>query len=299
MLRLIRSPRMRDVLGTIQADQDAIIRAGSRGVLVVDGGPGTGKTVVALHCSAYLLYADPRLGNRRGGVLFVGPHQPYLAYVADVLPSLKEEGVQTCTLRDVVPEGAGAATEADQQVALLKSSADMVKAIEPAVRLYEEPPAEPMVVETLWSDLWLSADEWAAAFESPDPGTPHNEARDQVWDELRTILTDKHDDDDVSPDSLRRSLRQNTELVDAFSRAWPLLDYADLVESCGRCPPTCGCALPGPTPTRSVSCSAGTPTPGRCPTYRCWTRRGNGSATLRRRGVGAGTGLRSPPSASA
>ena len=104
-----RSARMRDVLGTIQADQDAIIRAGSRGALVVDGGPGTGKTVVALHRSAYLLYSDPRLGHRRGGVLFVGPHQPYLAYVADVLPSLGEEGVQTCTLRDLVAEGAAAA----------------------------------------------------------------------------------------------------------------------------------------------------------------------------------------------
>ena len=103
-----RSARMRDVLGTIAADQDAIIRAGSRGALVVDGGPGTGKTVVALHRCAYLLYSDPRLGHRRGGVLFVGPHQPYLAYVSDVLPSLGEEGVQTCTLRDLVPEGAAA-----------------------------------------------------------------------------------------------------------------------------------------------------------------------------------------------
>ncbi len=83
-----RTTRMRDVLGTIQADQDAIIRAGSRGALVVDGGPGTGKTVVALHRTAYLIYSDPRLDHRRGGVLFVGPHRPYLAYVADVLPSL-------------------------------------------------------------------------------------------------------------------------------------------------------------------------------------------------------------------
>ena len=83
-----RSPRMRDVLSTIQADQDAIIRAGSHGALIVDGGPGTGKTVVALHRAAYLLYSDPRLSGRRGGVLFVGPHRPYLAYVADVLPSL-------------------------------------------------------------------------------------------------------------------------------------------------------------------------------------------------------------------
>lgn len=87
-----RSDRMRDVLATIQTDQDAIIRAGSRGALVVDGGPGTGKTVVALHRTAHLLYSDPRLGHRRGGVLFVGPSRPYLAYVSDVLPSLGEEG---------------------------------------------------------------------------------------------------------------------------------------------------------------------------------------------------------------
>src|SRR4051794_8732497 len=224
-----RSARMRDVLGTIQADQDAIIRAGSHGALVVDGGPGTGKTVVALHRSAYLLYSDPRLGHRRGGVLFVGPHQPYLAYVADVLPSLGEEGVQTCTLRDLVPEGVHSAIETDPEVAFLKSSVDMVNAIEPAVRFYEEPPTEGMVVETDWSDVWLSADEWAEAFESPDPGTPHNEAREQVWDELLRILTDKHDDDTVSPELLRRSIRQNSELVAAFNRAWPLIEATDLV----------------------------------------------------------------------
>ena len=220
---------MRDVLGTIQADQDAIIRAGSRGALVVDGGPGTGKTVVALHRTAYLLYSDPRLGHRRGGVLFVGPHQPYLAYVADVLPSLGEEGVQTCTLRDLVPEGAAAGPETDPDVARLKSSADMVKAIEPAVRLYEEPPTEGMEVETPYADIWLSADEWAEAFESPAPGTPHNEARDQVWEELLTILVDKYDGDDVPDDLLRRALAQNAELVDTFSRAWPLIEYTDLV----------------------------------------------------------------------
>ena len=206
-----RSARMRDVLGTIQADQDAIIRAGSRGALVVDGGPGTGKTVVALHRTAYLLYSDPRLGHRRGGVLFVGPHQPYLAYVADVLPSLGEEGVQTCTLRDLVAEGAAAAIEADPDVALLKSSADLVTAIEAAVRFYEEPPTKGMTVTTDWSDVWLSADDWAEAFEAPDPGTPHNEARDQIWEELLTILMDKYDGDEPA-DLLRRSLLRNREL---------------------------------------------------------------------------------------
>ncbi|NBM16184.1 RNA polymerase recycling motor ATPase HelR [Streptomyces sp. GC420] len=223
-----RSARMRDVLGTIQADQDAIIRAGSRGALVVDGGPGTGKTVVALHRSAYLLHSDPRLGHRRGGVLFVGPHQPYLAYVADVLPSLGEEGVQTCTLRDLVAEGAAAAVEADPEVARLKSSADLVRAIETAVGIYEEPPAKGMTVSTDWSDIWLSADDWAAAFEAAAPGTPHNEARDEIREELLTILTDK-DDSGAPPELLRTSLLRNSELISTLNRAWPLLEAADLV----------------------------------------------------------------------
>jgi len=223
-----RSARMRDVLGTIQADQDAIIRAGSRGALVVDGGPGTGKTVVALHRTAYLLYSDPRLGHRRGGVLFVGPHQPYLAYVSDVLPSLGEEGVQTYTLRDLVPEGAAAAIEADPEVARLKSSADLVKAIESAVRFYENPPAKGMTVETHWSDIWLSSDDWAEAFDAPEPGTAHNEARDQILAELVTILMDKNDGD-VPADLFRKSLLQNRELRAALNRAWPLIEARDLV----------------------------------------------------------------------
>ncbi len=219
---------MRDVLGTIQADQDAIIRAGSRGALVVDGGPGTGKTVVALHRSAYLLYSDPRLGHRRGGVLFVGPHRPYLTYVSDVLPSLGEEGVQTCILRDLVAEGAAAGIEPDPEVARLKSSADLVRAIEAAVRFYEEPPTKGMTVTTHWSDIPLSAGDWAVAFEAAEPGTPHNEAREQVWEELLTILVDKHEGD-VSPDLLRKSLRRDRELLTAFNRAWPLIEAADLV----------------------------------------------------------------------
>ncbi|HEY2266505.1 MAG TPA: RNA polymerase recycling motor ATPase HelR [Streptosporangiaceae bacterium] len=223
-----RSAKMRDVLGTIAADQDAIIRAGSRGALVVDGGPGTGKTVVALHRSAYLLYSDPRLGHRRGGVLFVGPHQPYLAYVADVLPSLGEEGVQTCTLRDLVAEGAAAAPEPDPDVARLKSSADLVKAIDAAVRFYEKPPAKAMKVETHWSAIWLSAEDWAEAFDAPEPGTPHNDARYQIWEELLTILMDKHDGD-APADLLRKSLVQNQELRTTFNRAWPLLEATDLV----------------------------------------------------------------------
>ncbi|RFU19055.1 AAA family ATPase [Geodermatophilus marinus] len=223
-----RSARMRDVLGTIQADQDAIIRAGSHGALVVDGGPGTGKTVVALHRTAYLLYADPRLGHHRGGVLFVGPHQPYLAYVSDVLPGLGEEGVQTATLRDLVPEGATAVAEPDPRVAALKASAGMAAAIEAAVRFYEEPPARGTTVSTPWADVRLGPDDWAEAFGAPEPGTPHNEARDQVWEALVAIVADAHDAD-VPADLLRASLRADEDLHGTFSRAWPLLEAPDLV----------------------------------------------------------------------
>jgi hypothetical protein len=264
-----RSSRMRDVLATIAADQDAIIRASARRPLVVDGGPGTGKTVVALHRAAYLLYSDPRLGHHHGGILFVGPHQPYLAYVADVLPSLGEEGVQTCTLRDLVPEGSSVADEPDVRVARLKADARMVAAVEPAVRLYEEPPTEGMEVVTPWGEVWLGTAGWAEAFDTPDAGAPHNESRDQVWEALLAILVDKlvdaagEDDEGVGtwdggadgddatwtgddpsvedqfdaygitaadPDArFRESLATNRDLLEVFGRAWPLLEPTDLV----------------------------------------------------------------------
>ncbi|GLY17002.1 DNA helicase [Kineosporia sp. NBRC 101677] len=229
-----RSPRMRDVLGTIQADQDAIIRAGSRGALVVDGGPGTGKTVVALHRTAYLLYSDPRLGHRRGGVLFVGPHQPYLDYVGDVLPSLGEDGVRTCTLRDLVPEGATAKPERDPEVGRLKSTAKVVEVIDAAVRFYVTPPSKGLSVSSPWvEDLWLSAADWAAALGSISPGTPHNEAPDLILDELVTLVADQHDQQEdgteVSAPALRRWLQRNQELMTTLNRAWPTLEPTELV----------------------------------------------------------------------
>jgi DNA helicase IV len=224
-----RSSRMRDVLGTIQADQDAIIRAGSRGALVVDGGPGTGKTVVALHRSAYLLYSDPRLAASRGGLLFVGPHQGYLAYIDDVLPSLGEDGAQTCTLRNLVLEGADATIEANPDVVRLKSSAQLVKAIETAVRYYERPPAEGLTIETPWAEVWLSPAEWAEAFDSADAGAPHNESRDQVWEALLDILIDQFDADDIPAQQVRRYLVRSEELASTFAKAWPLLDPVGIV----------------------------------------------------------------------
>ncbi|MDO5499769.1 MAG: RNA polymerase recycling motor ATPase HelR [Propionibacteriaceae bacterium] len=258
-----RSGRMRDVLATIQADQDAIIRAPGQGALVVDGGPGTGKTVVALHRTAYLLYNHPRI-HHRGGVLFVGPSVPFLAYVADVLPSLGEDGVLTCTLRDLVPEGAAADAEADPEVARLKADARLVEAIEPAVALFEEPPAEGVWAETPWADVWISADDWAEAFASIETGTPHNEARGAIWDALAEIALDKIvaeltegledealeeeqserdefapadqgprqkpiDPEELRPGMVRAALARDSDLVEALGAAWPILDPAELL----------------------------------------------------------------------
>lgn len=232
-----RSPRMRDVLATIQADQDAAIRAGSAGTLVVDGGPGTGKTVVALHRAAYLTYADPRIGSGRGGVLFVGPHRPYLAYVADVLPSLGEDGVQTCTLADLVPEDADAVEEADPEVARLKSAPEparaWVEAVDRAVGIYEEPPSEGQEAATPWGDVWVGTADWAEAFTAADPGTPHNEARDQVWEALLDILVDKlaetTEEAGVSEEAVRAALVRSPGLAATLNRAWPMLEPAELV----------------------------------------------------------------------
>jgi superfamily I DNA/RNA helicase len=136
--------------------------------------------------------------------------------------------VQLCTLRDLVPEGAAAAIEGNPDVARLKSSMDVGTVVDSAVRFYEEPPTKGMTVETHWADVRLSADDWAEAFEAPDPGTPHNEAHDRVWEELLSILIDKHDDD-VPTGELQKSLLQNHELHGAFNRAWPLLEATDLV----------------------------------------------------------------------
>jgi hypothetical protein len=107
----------------------------------------------------------------------------------------------------------------------------MVAAVDRAVAFYERPPTTGTTVETDWADVWLGPDDWAEAFEAAEPGTPHNEARDEVWDALLAILVDKHrdEDDDVDPGLLRRALARDPDLVRAFGRAWPLLEPTDVV----------------------------------------------------------------------
>ncbi|MCE7078965.1 ATP-binding domain-containing protein [Streptomyces sp. ST2-7A] len=95
-----RTGRMRETVSTLQAEQDSIVRSPSRGVTVVRGGPGTGKTIVALHRAAYVLYAFPRVAER--GVLVHGPNRRFLDYIGDVLPSLGENDVRLATAADLV-----------------------------------------------------------------------------------------------------------------------------------------------------------------------------------------------------
>ncbi|MDN5635569.1 MAG: AAA family ATPase, partial [Brevibacterium sp.] len=206
-----RSEKMHDVLSTIQADQDSIIRAPATGPLVVDGGPGTGKTVVALHRAAYLLYSEPRISSG-GGLLFVGPNPAFLSYVDDVLPRLVEDGVRLCTLDDLVPE---TATEIeDEDSARLQGILEPDAVIARAVSIYEEPPTAPVAVDTMWGEIMVGPREWSAAFASVDSDVEHNTARDQVWDELLGILTEIVIDavEDAEPDEVRRFLSQDPEL---------------------------------------------------------------------------------------
>ena len=184
-------------------------------------------------------------------MLVVGPHRPYLEYVADVLPSLGEEGVSTCTLRDLVPEGGSATPETDRRVWQLKSSVAMVSAIEPAVALYEEPPTTGMTVETPWCRRVARPGRLGRGLRGVPPGTPHNEARDEVWDALVGVVLDavedelgeeRGDDGDDGDEfdaygvgsggrraARRRALAADAGLAYAVDRAWPVLEATDLV----------------------------------------------------------------------
>ncbi|HEY7177406.1 MAG TPA: AAA family ATPase, partial [Micromonosporaceae bacterium] len=140
-----RTGRMRDIVETIQAEQDAIIRADQGGVLVVEGGPGSGKTAVALHRAAYLLYHHrDTLASR--GVLIVGPNATFLRYIAEVLPGLGETAVVLSTVGDLYP-GIHAQFEEPDATAEVKGSAAMVGVIARAVADRQRIPEEPWEVD--------------------------------------------------------------------------------------------------------------------------------------------------------
>jgi DNA helicase IV len=139
-----RTGRMSDVVATIQAEQDRVIRATLQGVMVVQGGPGTGKTVAALHRAAYLLYTHRRTLERRG-VLIIGPNPVFLRYISQVLPSLGETDVVLTSIAELFP-GVKAAPDDDPVAAAVKGDPRMVNVIRQAVKNRQRVPDEDLAI---------------------------------------------------------------------------------------------------------------------------------------------------------
>lgn len=171
-----RTGRMSDIVSTIQSEQDRIIRSSISGALVVQGGPGTGKTAVALHRAAYLLYTH-RDRLKSAGVLLVGPSSSFMKYIERVLPSLGETGVVMASLGRLMP-GIHAVPETDAAVAAIKGRLDMAEIVANAVANRQRVPARNQVLEVDGRKLTLTPRQVRRARErAKSTGKPHNEAR--------------------------------------------------------------------------------------------------------------------------
>ncbi|WP_228538194.1 RNA polymerase recycling motor ATPase HelR [Nocardia sp. XZ_19_385] len=193
LLAAVNAPRgkgMRDIVATIQAEQDEIIRLEHPGVLVIEGGPGTGKTVVALHRVAYLLYTQ-RERMERQGVLVVGPNPAFLNHIAHVLPSLGETNVVFMTAGDLLP-GLRATAEDAPEAARLKGSLQILDVLKAAVADRQRLPAEPLTIELADTSVRIDAAtaEWARD-EARTTGLPHNEARAKFTEIITYVLTER------------------------------------------------------------------------------------------------------------
>jgi DNA helicase IV len=193
LLAAVNAPRgdgMRDIVATIQAEQDEIIRLEHPGVLVIEGGPGTGKTVVALHRVAYLLYTQ-RERMERHGVLVVGPNPAFLNHIGRVLPSLGESDVVFMTTGDLVP-GLHVTAEDPPEAARLKGSAAMVDVLSAAIADRQRLPREPVPIQLGDVTVRIDAEtaEWARD-EARASGLPHNEARAVFTEIVTYVLTER------------------------------------------------------------------------------------------------------------
>ncbi|MGW4161174.1 HelD family protein [Streptomyces sp. NPDC004788] len=232
-----RTGRMHDIVQTIQAEQDAIIRSPHRGVLVVEGGPGTGKTAVALHRAAYLLYAHREQLAKRA-VLIVGPNPAFLGYIGNVLPSLGETGVLLATPGELFP-GVHATGTDTPRAAAVKGSARMAEALAAAVRDRQQVPerGEPLIVPHEDGDLII---DWDMALEARHKARetflPHNLARPyfvfHVLDALAEQLADRIGADPyggpnfLGPDDralLAKGVAANPDVHTALDTLWPAL----------------------------------------------------------------------------
>lgn len=171
-----RTGRMSDIVSTIQSEQDRIIRSSISGALVVQGGPGTGKTAVALHRAAYLLYTH-RDRLKSAGVLLVGPSSSFMKYIERVLPSLGETGVVMASLGRLMP-GIQAVPETDPNLAAIKGRLDMATVVANAVSNRQRVPASNQILEVDGRKLTLTPRQVRRARErARSTGKPHNEAR--------------------------------------------------------------------------------------------------------------------------
>src|SRR5438270_5865529 len=228
-----RTGRMRDIVETIQAEQDRVIRADLGGVMVVQGGPGTGKTAVALHRAAYLLYTH-RDTLSRTGVLVVGPNGVFLRYIEQVLPSLGETGVVLTTLDSLVP-GITVTAEDSPEAARMKADAQMADVVAEAVAAFERVPAEPMAIPFDEHELVLSpADIAQARSRARRSGRRHNRGRYGFAKQLLRTLVRQVVEIDPELAGKRwvvQSLMRSDEFRDVVNALWPLVSAVELVES--------------------------------------------------------------------
>lgn len=225
-----RSGRMGDIVATIQGEQDRVIRASDRGILVVQGGPGTGKTAVALHRAAYLLYTQ-RERLERSGVLIIGPSRTFLRYIEQVLPSLGESGVVQMTIGDIVP-GLSAQDDDPVEIAAIKGRAAFSRVLREAVRLIPRLPDRDQVLQVWNRRVTLRVkDVQEALSRARRSGRPHNVARESFAMGLMELLAgrliveagDASSTADIDPDDLRTWMSEIRDSVDArraINLAW-------------------------------------------------------------------------------
>jgi DNA helicase IV len=239
LLAAVNAPRgdgMRDIVATIQAEQDEIIRLDHPGVLVIEGGPGTGKTVVALHRVAYLLYTQ-RERIERHGVLVVGPNPAFLNHISRVLPSLGESDVVFMTTGDLVP-GRRVTAEDPPEAARLKGSLRILGVLAAAIADRQRLPERPLPIQLADVTMRIDADTAAwARQEARASGRPHNEARAVFTEIITWVLTERAiarigrgwltRDDRVAWERVRARLLEELAADDTFIAAldalWPIL----------------------------------------------------------------------------
>lgn len=228
-----RTGQLGDIVATIQAEQDEIIRSPQAGVLVVQGGPGTGKTVVALHRAAYLLYTY-RFPLEDQGVLVIGPNRVFLRYIEQVLPSLGEAGIEQVVLGDLVPDADwaryGIDTPDSPLAATVKGNIRMADVIDKAVTDRERPLRADVVVPFRTGYLRLRAEETQRIVRSAQRRfRRHNAARRWVEGEIWSAMAATWRDGTVTARDVKDAVRPMPEIREALERMWPLLTPAELL----------------------------------------------------------------------